>query len=94
MTGQLVGDDDKRIYGDAGYTGLWKYREEEQDDPDSRCCVVAKRNTITIKKRDDSSFKMLHLAIEKTKASIRAKVEHPFHAIKNLFGYRKIRYGG
>ncbi|MCL7942306.1 transposase [Halomonas sp. ATCH28] len=32
--------------------------------------------------------------IRKAKASIRAKVEHPFHVIKNLFGYRKLRYKG
>ncbi|MGP9536283.1 transposase, partial [Halomonas sp. AOP42-E1-30] len=38
--------------------------------------------------------KTLLLAFEKTKASIRAKVEHPFHVIKNLFGYRKVRYKG
>ena len=31
---------------------------------------------------------------EKMKASIRAKVEHPFHVIKNLFGHRKARYKG
>ena len=31
---------------------------------------------------------------EKMKASIRAKVEHPFHVIKNLFRYRKARYRG
>ena len=37
---------------------------------------------------------MLLLAIEKAKASIRAKVEHPFHVIKNLFAYRKVRYKG
>ena len=30
--------------------------------------------------------------IEPTKASIRAKVEHPFHVIKNLFRHRKTRY--
>ncbi|WP_150306378.1 transposase, partial [Pseudomonas saliphila] len=32
--------------------------------------------------------------IEHCKASIRAKVEHPFHVIKNLFGHRKVRYRG
>ena len=31
---------------------------------------------------------------EKMKASIRAKVEHPFHVIKNLFRHRKTRYKG
>ena len=28
------------------------------------------------------------------KASIRAKVEHPFHAVKNLFIHCKTRYKG
>jgi IS5 family transposase len=32
--------------------------------------------------------------IEHTKASIRAKVEHPFHVVKNLFRHRKARYRG
>jgi IS5 family transposase len=36
----------------------------------------------------------IDLAIERTKASDRAKIEHPFHVIKNLFGYRKVRYNG
>jgi IS5 family transposase len=43
---------------------------------------------------EDSPMKTLLLAIVKAKASIRAKVEHSFHAIKNLFDYRKVRYKG
>ena len=39
-------------------------------------------------------MKTLMLALEKAKASISAKVEHPFHVIKNLFGHRKVRYKG
>ncbi len=31
---------------------------------------------------------------EQLKASIRAKVEHPFHVIKNLFRHKKVRYRG
>ena len=31
---------------------------------------------------------------EKGKASIRAKVEHPFLDVKQLFGYAKVRYRG
>lgn len=92
MAGHLVREDDKRVYGDAGYLGVWKYLDEEKDDPDSRCCIAAKRGAI--KKLEDSPMKTLLLVIEKTKASIRAKVEHPFHVIKNLFGYRKVRYKG
>ena len=32
--------------------------------------------------------------IEQLKASVRAKVEHPFRVIKCQFGYRKTRYKG
>ena len=28
------------------------------------------------------------------KAQIRARVEHPFHVLKNLFGHKKVRYKG
>jgi hypothetical protein len=31
---------------------------------------------------------------ETLKARIRAKVEHPFHVIKNLFHFKKVRYKG
>ena len=30
--------------------------------------------------------------LEKAKASVRTKVEHPFHALENLFKHRKTRY--
>ena len=32
--------------------------------------------------------------IEKLKASVRAKVEHPFRVIKRQFGHTKVRYRG
>ena len=32
--------------------------------------------------------------MEKTKASLRARVEHPFRVIKRQFGYVKVRYRG
>jgi IS5 family transposase len=31
---------------------------------------------------------------EHLKASVRAKVEHPFHVVKNLFKHKKVRYKG
>ncbi|MFC2993213.1 IS5 family transposase [Halomonas tibetensis] len=92
MADHLVRQDDKRVYGDAGYLSVWKYLDDVKDDPDSRCCIAAKRGAI--KKLEDSPMKTLLLALEKTKASIRAKVEHTLHVIKNLFGYRKVRYKG
>ena len=32
--------------------------------------------------------------IDRLKASVRAKVEHPFRVIKQQFGYAKVRYRG
>jgi len=31
---------------------------------------------------------------EQAKASVRAKVEHPFRWVKGIFGYSKVRYRG
>ena len=36
----------------------------------------------------------MHAWFERRKAQVRAIVEHPFHIIKNLFGYRKVSYRG
>jgi len=32
--------------------------------------------------------------LEKLKAQVRSRVEHPFQILKNLFKYRKVRYRG
>lgn len=37
-------------------------------------------------------LKELTQAYEKAKAQVRARVEHPFHVLKNLFRPRKVRY--
>lgn len=42
----------------------------------------------------EGSEKEASKAVEKAKASVRAFVEHPFHIVKNLFGYRNVRYRG
>lgn len=42
---------------------------------------------------DDERGALLQL-LEQAKASMRTKVEHPFHVVKNLFKHRKTRYRG
>ena len=42
----------------------------------------------------EGPLKVLTQEFEKLKAQVRAKVEHPCHVIKNLFGFRKVRYRG
>ncbi|WP_328514270.1 transposase [Ralstonia solanacearum] len=54
--------------------------------------VAIKRGKI--KAMREGPIKDLLIAVERTKAQIRARVEHPFHVIKNLFGHRKVRYKG
>jgi IS5 family transposase len=46
----------------------------------------SKRKALQTNKLDRRLEKLEHL-----KASVRAKVEHPFHVIKNLFRHRKTR---
>lgn len=40
----------------------------------------------------DGALKDLVIALDRTKTQIRARVEHPFHVVKNLFRHRKVRY--
>ncbi|CAE6866846.1 IS5 family transposase ISBmu23 [Paraburkholderia nemoris] len=42
----------------------------------------------------NGTFGSYVIAVERTKAQIRARVEHPFHVVKNLFRHRKVRYKG
>ena len=42
----------------------------------------------------DDALREVTREAERIKAALRARVEHPFHVVKNLFGYRKVRYKG
>jgi IS5 family transposase len=76
--------------GDAGYQGVAK-RPENQDAPVT--WHVALRPGVRRALPDDALGR-LQERIERVKASLRAKVEHPFHIVKNLFKHRKTRYRG
>lgn len=78
------------VFGDAGYQGVGK-REENLDTAVS-WNVAMKRGQR--KALSDDELGQLREKAEKLKASIRAKVEHPLHVIKNLFKHRKTRYRG
>jgi transposase, IS5 family len=86
------------VFVDAGYTGVEKRPEivaaresgEIRDDIDWH--VAQPRSTI--KKMPDGPAKDTQRALERVKAQVRARVEHPFHVVKNLFRHRKTRYKG
>ena len=54
--------------------------------------VAEKRGKL--KKMEEGPRKTLIVQRERVKAQVRAKVEHPFHVVKNLFRHRKVRYRG
>jgi IS5 family transposase len=84
----LLHGEEKVGYVDAGYTGIEKRPGAEGVNWE----VALKRGKI--KAMVEGEIKNLTQQIERLKAKVRAKVEHPFHVIKNLFGYRKVRYRG
>ena len=83
---QLLHGEEQRVWGDAGYTGIHKRDEFKDRDVDWR---IALRPGTRSKLADQ-----LQEMLEEIKASVRAKVEHPFRTIKQQFGYGKVRYRG
>ncbi|KHJ63034.1 IS5 family transposase, partial [Burkholderia glumae] len=86
----LLHDHEQEALGDAGYIGVDKRNEMKGRSVKWR--VAAKRGKI--KAMQDGALKDLMIALERTKAQIRARVEHPFHVVKNLFGHCKVRCKG
>jgi len=85
---------EKAVYGDGGYIGANK-REKVKDifkDKKVAWHIAMKRSQV--EKMDEGRLKELTQQAERIKARIRARVEHPFHIIKNLFKHRKVRYKG
>lgn len=76
--------------GDAGYQGAEKRREAEGKVRWNIAVRPGKRRALNMSKEIDR----LRDQLETVKARIRAKVEHPFHIIKNRFGLKKVRYHG
>jgi IS5 family transposase len=79
------------VFADAGYQGVEKRPEQARSA--SHTWHVAMRPGKRKALGHDAHGRMLE-RIEKLKASVRAKVEHPFHVVKNLFKMRKVRYRG
>ena len=75
-------------HADLGYTGADKRVQRKKLE----WRIAAKRGRI--KSMADGREKRKLEAIEKRKASVRAKVEHPFRVIKRQFGFTKVRYRG
>jgi transposase, IS5 family len=87
---KLLHGHEDTVCGDSGYTGADK--REELWDVDAGFLIAEKPSKLRAMKNK----KERHYAErwEHCKASLRAKVEHPFRVIKRQFGYAKVRYRG
>ena len=88
---RLVHGQEADVFADAGYQGVSK-REETQDIEANWHVAMrpGKRRALNKNSPMDAVLDKL----EQHKASIRAKVEHPFRVIKRQFGHVKVRYRG
>ena len=78
-------------FGDAGYQGAHKRPDVRQDLTWHVAMRPGKRKALD---KENNAIDALIDQVEKLKASIRAKVEHPFRVIKRQFGYVKARFKG
>jgi IS5 family transposase len=92
QTHALLHGREKEVFADAGYIGVEKREEIVLGNQGITWYVAAKRGKV--KAMEEGFLKDLTLQLEKLKARVRARVEHPFHILKNLFKHRKTRYRG
>ena len=86
-THNLLHGGERVVWGDAGYQGVHKREENLGLGVEWRVAMrPGKRRQLESGSEEDLA--------EKAKASMRAKVEHPFLRLKRLFGYVKVRYRG
>ena len=89
QTAALLHGRETDVFADAGYTGADK--RPELADRDVSWNIAIKRSIIRALPK---ALRDLAEPVERALAQVRAWVEHPFHIVKNLFRYRKLRYRG
>lgn len=88
---QLVHGEEADVFADAGYQGVAKRKEIQGINANWHVAMrPGKRRALD---KDTPMGEVLD-KLEHVKASIRAKVEHPFRVIKRQFGHVKVRYRG
>ncbi|MFZ2990414.1 IS5 family transposase [Ideonella sp.] len=88
---QLLHGEETEVFADAGYRGVEKRDEAQGLDVKWNIAMrPGKRAALDLSSALAAKIEQL----EKLKASIRAKVEHPFRLIKQQFGHTKVRYRG
>jgi len=89
VAGQLLHGQERNAFGDAGYQGV--HKRPEARGPTWHVAVrPGLRRLLDARDPQDAITER----IEQFKASVRAKVEHPFRVLKRQFGFTKVRYRG
>jgi IS5 family transposase len=89
----LLHGEEKYVFADSGYRGVEKCAEIQAQHPHVHSHIAmmpGKRKAID----NDTLMSAILGKLEQTKASIRAKVEHPFRVIKRQIGYVNVMYRG
>ena len=89
QAGALLHGEETAAFADAGYQGVHK-RPEAEGPKWYVAMRPGKRRQLDLKRK---SGRLLN-EVERLKASVRAKVEHPFRVLKQQFGFTKVRYRG
>ena len=90
---KLVHGEETDVFADAGYRGVEKRKEIQAQHPDVNWHIAMMPGKRRAMDKGTPMGAILE-KLEQTKASIRAKVEHPFRVIKRQFGYVKVKYRG
>lgn len=86
----LVRASDHDVYADAGYQGAGQRPDARRDVSWHIAMRPGKRRLLDPAK----PIEALTQQLERVKAGIRARVEHPFRVLKRQFGHAKVRYRG
>jgi IS5 family transposase len=81
---------EQAVFGDAGYQGI----EKRPESAEATVTWHVAEKPSKIKELRGTVLGDLAVQVAYAMARIRAKVEHPFHGVKNLFKHRKTRYKG
>ena len=82
---ELLHGEERKVWGDGGYQGQTEAIRQAAPKAQDMTCKCTR-----YKDRVDQ----LQRAKNRSKSSVRAKVEHPFRILKRIFGFDKVRYRG
>lgn len=91
---KLIRRDDEVVYGDSGYLGVSEQESIKSDEKLSKIEFRINKRPSSLKIKDCYKGENWDRSIERSKSSVRSKVEHPFLIIKRHFGYCKVVYKG